>query len=143
MVGAVVSVGTGVLVGAANAVAVRSEENVPTACVRISSALKANVGVRSGSAAPHALSNKAPIIINICMLTINRNLSIHTPFNKRRYFTWILIFVHSNRISTLQFPLRSHAIMPAMIYLDYSATTPVDLRVVEAMKPYFSDTFGN
>jgi cysteine desulfurase len=30
-----------------------------------------------------------------------------------------------------------------MVYLDYSATTPVDLRVVEAMKPYFSDSFGN
>jgi cysteine desulfurase len=30
-----------------------------------------------------------------------------------------------------------------MIYLDYSATTPVDARVVEAMRPYFSDSFGN
>lgn len=30
-----------------------------------------------------------------------------------------------------------------MVYLDYSATTPVDARVVEAMRPYFSDSFGN
>ncbi|HLO18006.1 MAG TPA: cysteine desulfurase family protein [Anaerolineales bacterium] len=30
-----------------------------------------------------------------------------------------------------------------MIYLDYSATTPVDSRVVAAMNPYFSDSFGN
>jgi len=30
-----------------------------------------------------------------------------------------------------------------MVYLDYSATTPVDPRVVAAMTPYFSDSFGN
>jgi cysteine desulfurase len=30
-----------------------------------------------------------------------------------------------------------------MIYLDYSATTPVNSRVLEAMTPYFSTSFGN
>ena len=30
-----------------------------------------------------------------------------------------------------------------MVYLDYSATTPVDPRVLEAMIPYFSASFGN
>ena len=29
------------------------------------------------------------------------------------------------------------------VYLDYSATTPTDPRVVEAMQPYFSEVFGN
>lgn len=33
--------------------------------------------------------------------------------------------------------------MLRMIYLDYSATTPVDSRVVEAMTPFFSASFGN
>lgn len=30
-----------------------------------------------------------------------------------------------------------------MVYLDYSATTPVDSRVLEAMTPYFAASFGN
>ena len=30
-----------------------------------------------------------------------------------------------------------------MIYLDHHATTPVDARVLEAMLPFFTETFGN
>ncbi len=33
--------------------------------------------------------------------------------------------------------------MPARIYLDHAATTPVDPRVVEAMHPYWHEVFGN
>jgi cysteine desulfurase len=33
--------------------------------------------------------------------------------------------------------------MTRQIYLDYAATTPVDSRVLEAMRPYFADSFGN
>ncbi|NIO44991.1 MAG: cysteine desulfurase NifS [Candidatus Aenigmarchaeota archaeon] len=29
------------------------------------------------------------------------------------------------------------------VYLDYAATTPVDSRVIKAMKPYFDEKFGN
>ncbi|MBI4814394.1 MAG: cysteine desulfurase NifS, partial [Methanobacterium sp.] len=30
-----------------------------------------------------------------------------------------------------------------MVYMDHSATSPLDLEVWEAMKPYFTDSFGN
>jgi len=33
--------------------------------------------------------------------------------------------------------------MDHTVYLDYSATTPADKRVVEAMLPYFTENFGN
>jgi cysteine desulfurase len=33
--------------------------------------------------------------------------------------------------------------MKRNVYLDYSATTPTDPRVVEAMMPYFTEVFGN
>src|SRR5258705_3228223 len=37
----------------------------------------------------------------------------------------------------------NHMIETRRVYLDHSATTPVDRRVVEAMMPYFTERFGN
>ncbi len=33
--------------------------------------------------------------------------------------------------------------MKRPIYLDHHATTPLDLRVLEAMQPYLTEEFGN
>src|SRR6185436_18190725 len=40
---------------------------------------------------------------------------------------------------------RSHQIMPEKrrVYLDHSATTPADPRVIAAMLPYLTEKFGN
>ncbi len=29
------------------------------------------------------------------------------------------------------------------VYMDYAATTPVDPRVVDAMRPHFTENYGN
>ena len=33
--------------------------------------------------------------------------------------------------------------MKDFLYLDYNATTPADLRVIEAMMPFFAEIYGN
>src|SRR3989304_4906587 len=138
--GDAVSVGTGVAVGAASAVWVRAAENVSMAAVSIWSWLSVAVGVPSASPPPQAGSRMAQIVINCAQ--INLGLTILSPFNASGYFTWFLS--HIWQTSTLQNSYAPACYNPTpMHYLDYSATTPVDSRVLEAMTPYFSASFGN
>ncbi len=40
-------------------------------------------------------------------------------------------------------PATHPGLNPAVVYLDYNATTPIDPRVVQAMLPYLTTHFGN
>jgi hypothetical protein len=86
IVTAATGVEIGVFVGATIAVKVSADENVATAYVWICST--PIVGVASGTLPPHETSKIAPSAKKICTF-INLFLSIHTPFEESRYFTWI------------------------------------------------------
>jgi hypothetical protein len=85
--GAEVCVGTGVFDGAAIAVPVMAAENVPTACV--CNWLTSIVAVASGTFPPPQEASKIAVTASRIGTFINSFLSIYTPFQKSRYFTWI------------------------------------------------------
>src|SRR5688572_28209038 len=59
-----------------------------------------------------------------------------TGFNTRKIEPFgVILQLHLIKLSDTMLKLP--------VYMDYNATTPCDPRVVDAMLPYFTETFGN